>query len=70
MLVMIYIHRLANKLFKNNLIPSISIFGPKTVVYSFYDSFFQKNLKSIAFPIVCDKDVLLENRTVQYRPET
>ena len=29
----------------------------------FFDSFFQKNLKSIEFPIVCKKGVILRNRT-------
>ena len=38
-------------------------FGPKTIVYSFSDSIFQKNLKSIAFPIVCEKGVILRIQT-------
>ena len=32
--------------------------------------FFQKTLKSIAFPIVCEKGLLLQNRTVLHKPET
>ena len=35
-------------------------FGSKTIVYSF----FQKNLKLIAFLIVCDNGVILANLTV------
>ena len=34
-------------------------FGPKTIVYYFFDYSFQKNLKSIAFPIVCEKGIIL-----------
>ena len=45
-------------------------FGPKTIVYCFQCFFFQKTLKSIAFPIVCKKGLLLQNRTVLQKPET
>ena len=35
----------------------------------FFDSFFQKNLNSIAFAIVGEKGVILRNRTAQFRPK-
>ena len=39
-------------------------FGLKTIFHSFSILYFQKNLKSIAFPIVCEKGVILPNQTV------
>ena len=59
-----YVHlgRLANRLFQNNWIFSISILVPKPLIILFW-FFLQKNLKSIAFPIVCEKGVILQNRT-------
>ena len=36
-------------------------FGSKTIVYSFLDSFSKKNVKLIAFPIVCDNGVYFGN---------
>ena len=36
----------------------------------FFDYFFQKNRKSIAFAIVCENGVILRNQTASFRPKT
>ena len=55
------VSRLANILFQNNRIFSILVPKPLFIHFRFF--FFQKNLKSYAFPIVCEKDVILQNFT-------
>ena len=42
-------------------------FDYKAISYSFIVSFSQKILKLIAFPIVCDKGVILENLTASFK---